>query len=132
MLLALIIALSINEVNAKGHWVTNYYTIGSDTAAVLTMADVMPEIKGGLQEVYKHIKYPTKARSEGIEGRVFVKFIVDEQGNVKEPTVLKDIGGGCGDAAIEGISKVKFKPGEQGGEPVSVYFTLPITFKLEN
>lgn len=61
----------------------------------------------------------------------FVRFVVDESGNVKNPEVLKDIGAGCGEAAIEGIKKVKFTPATNGGQPVSVYYTLPITFKIQ-
>lgn len=95
------------------------------------MADVMPEIVGGLKEVYKNIKYPRAASMNNVEGRVFVRFIVDENGNVKKPEVLKDIGAGCGEAAIEGIKKVKFTPATNGGQPVSVYYTLPITFKIQ-
>jgi len=102
-----------------------------DTAEVLTMAEVMPEIQGGIVELYKHIEYPKSASLNNIQGRVFIRFIVDENGDVQEPEILKDIGGGCGEAAIEGIKNVKFTPGKQNGKPVSVYFTLPITFKLK-
>jgi protein TonB len=112
--------------------IKNYSFVSvADTAEVLTMADVMPEIVGGLKEVYKHIKYPRAASMNNVEGRVFVRFIVDENGNVKKPEVLKDIGAGCGEAAIEGIKKVKFTPATNGGQPVSVYYTLPITFKIQ-
>lgn len=67
-----------------------------------------------------------------VEGRVFIRFIVDENGEVQEPEILKDIGAGCGEAAIEGIKQLKFTPGTQNGQPVSVYYTLPVTFKLQN
>ena len=60
------------------------------------------------------------------------KSLVDESGNVKKPEILKDIGAGCGEAAIEGIKKVKFTPAKNGGKPVSVYYTLPVTFKIQN
>ena len=106
------------------------FTIAMDTTEVLSMAEVMPEIEGGLKKIYENIEYPREARMNNVEGRVFVKFIVDENGNVQNPEVLKDIGAGCGEAAIEGIKKVKFKPGMQNGQPVSVYYTLPVTFKL--
>lgn len=108
------------------------YTISFDSTEVFNVVDEMPEIIGGIQEIYKHIEYPRSARLAEIEGRVFLKFIVDEKGNVSNPMVIKDIGGGCGDAAIAGIKKVKFKPGKNGGEPVRVYYTLPVTFKIQN
>ncbi|MCR9133465.1 MAG: energy transducer TonB [bacterium] len=129
MILLLMLAVS-GQVQADE--IKNYSFVSvADTAEVLTMADVMPEIVGGLKEVYKHIKYPRAASMNNVEGRVFVRFIVDENGNVKKPEVLKDIGAGCGEAAIEGIKKVKFTPATNGGQPVSVYYTLPITFKIQ-
>lgn len=103
-----------------------------DSAKIYDVVDQMPEIKGGIKEVYKNIDYPRAAISGRIEGRVFVKFVVDENGDVKDPEVIKDIGAGCGDAAIEGIKKVKFTPGKLNGQPVKVYYTLPVSFKINS
>ncbi|MEX0722435.1 MAG: energy transducer TonB [Gracilimonas sp.] len=89
----------------------------------------MPEAESGLNLIYKHINYPNRARQNNVEGRVFIKFIVDENGNVKSPEILKDIGSGCGKAAIEGSKKVKFI---LGAHNVKVYFTPPVNFKLQN
>ena len=102
----------------------------NDTTEVYDVVDQMPEIVGGLPEIYKHIKYPSKAKNDRIEGRVFIRFIVDENGKVQSPQILKDIGGGCGQAAIEGIQKVKFMPGSKNGTPVKVYYSLPVNFKI--
>lgn len=104
----------------------------TDSVIIYDAVDEMPEIEGGFQEVYKHIKYPKAAISRRVEGRVFIKFIVDENGKVKEPEIVKDIGAGCGDAAIEAIQKVKFIPGKMAGKAVNVYFTLPVTFQIQN
>ena len=106
--------------------------VAVDTSEVLTIAEVMPEIEGGIEQLYKKIEYPRAAAMNNVQGRVFVRFIVDANGNVQEPEVLKDIGAGCGEAAIEGIKKLKFTPGTQNGVPVSVYYTLPVTFKLQS
>tara|TARA_Y100001935_G_scaffold217449_1_gene189728 strand:+ start:181777 stop:182217 length:441 start_codon:yes stop_codon:yes gene_type:complete len=103
----------------------------ADTSEVYNVAEKMPELIGGLAEVYKNIEYPKLALQNNIQGRVFLRFIVDENGQVKNPQILKDIGAGCGQAAIEGIRKVKFKPGEQGGKKVSVYYSLPINFQIK-
>ena len=103
-----------------------------DSAKIYDVVDQMPEIEGGIKEVYKNIDYPRAAISGRIEGRVFVKFVVDENGDVKDPEVIKDIGAGCGDAAIEGIKKVKFTPGKLNGQPVKVYYTLPVSFKINS
>lgn len=129
LILALAISTQIQAEESKEYFT---FEVKADTAEVLTMADEMPEIVGGLKEVYKHIKYPRAATMNNVEGRVFVRFIVDESGNVKKPEILKDIGAGCGEAAIEGIKKVKFTPAKNGGKPVSVYYTLPVTFKIQN
>ena len=107
-------------------------TVALDTAEVYNVVDQMPEIIGGIQEVYSNIEYPRSARLAEVEGRVFIKFIVNEKGKVEQPSVIKDIGSGCGEAAIEGIKKVAFKPGMKDGVPVKVYFTLPVTFKLQS
>lgn len=98
---------------------------------VHTVVDVMPEIEGGLSALYKQINYPKKAIDEGISGRVYLQIIVDENGNAQNPEVLRDIGGGCGEAAAEAIKKVKFTPGKQDGKAVKVKYSLPITFRLE-
>lgn len=103
----------------------------ADSAKVYRVVEQMPKIVGGLQAVYKKIEYPREALSQGIEGHVYITFIVDKQGNVLQPEVLRGIGGGCGQAAIEAIKEVEFKPGRQNGKPVKVKFSLPINFKIK-
>jgi TonB family protein len=125
--LALMIALPL-----KGAYAEADFSVPSDTSKVYNVVDEMPEINGGVQAIYKHISYPSTARRRGIEGRVFIQFIVDEQGNVQEPTIMRDIGGGCGEAAVEAIQKVTFTPGRHKGKTVKVRYSLPITFKLES
>ena len=110
---------------------TDDFTSGADTTQIYNVVDQMPEIIGGLNEIYKHIKYPAEAKRQEIEGRVFIRFVVDETGKVSSPQILKDIGGGCGEAAIEGVQKVSFKPGMHQGKPVKVYYSLPVNFKIQ-
>lgn len=102
-----------------------------DATKVYNVADKMPEIKNGLSSLYKKIKYPEKARKAGISGRVYIQFIVDENGNVEKPKVLKGIGGGCDQAALAAIKNVKFNPGIKNGQAVKVRFTLPVAFRLQ-
>jgi protein TonB len=92
----------------------------------------MPEPAGGMDAIYRRVKYPEIARKAGIEGRVVLQFIVDERGNVVNPIVIRGIGGGCDEAAIDAIRGVKFTPGMQRGRPVKVQFQLPIVFRLQN
>ena len=79
------------------------------------------------------MEYPSQARRMGIEGRVFVQFVVDKQGNVTEVQSVKGIGAGCDEEAERVLRESpKFKPGKQRGRPVKVRMVLPIIFKLSN
>lgn len=99
---------------------------------IFIVVERMPEPRGGMAAIYNRVRYPEIARKAGIEGRVVVQFIVDEGGNVVNPTVIRGIGGGCDEAAIEAVKGVKFTPGMQGGRAVKVQFQLPIVFRLQN
>lgn len=94
------------------------------------VVEQMPELIGGLESVQMKIRYPEEARSAGIEGRVYVQFIVDEDGNVDNPKVVRGIGGGADEEALRVVSQAKFKPGMQKGRTVRVQYSLPIHFKL--
>ncbi|HNI31448.1 MAG TPA: energy transducer TonB, partial [Chitinophagales bacterium] len=104
---------------------------------IFDRAEVMPTYPGGVPELMKflmkNIRYPSLARENGLEGKVIVKFYIDTDGTVKDPTVLKDnVGGGCGDEAIRVVKAMpKWTPGSQRGKAVKVYYTLPVTFKLQ-
>lgn len=99
---------------------------------IFIVVERMPEPAGGMDAIYRRLRYPEIARKAGIEGRVVLQFIVDERGNVVNPTVIRGIGGGCDEAAIEAIKGVRFTPGMQRGRPVKVQFQLPIVFRLQN
>ncbi|HHM21203.1 MAG TPA: energy transducer TonB, partial [Bacteroidetes bacterium] len=75
----------------------------------------------------RYLVYPEEARNQGIEGTVLVSFIIDETGKVVQPEVLKDIGGGCGAAAIEVVGKMpRWQPAIHQGRAVKVRMNLPI------
>ena len=99
---------------------------------VFVVVERMPQLKGGIGQLQKSVNYPEMARKAGIEGRVYVKFIINEQGNVIDPKVVRGIGGGCDEAALDAVRKAKFVPGMQRGRPVKVWYTIPIVFKLQN
>jgi protein TonB len=90
----------------------------------------MPEPIGGIQGIQQRIIYPEIAKRAGVQGRVYVKAFVDESGTVKKAEVIKGIGAGCDEAAIDAVIKTKFKPGKQRGKPVRVQVSIPILFKL--
>ena len=91
---------------------------------------------GGMSAFYqffkKHVKYPPQARRMNIEGKVFVQFVVDIDGSIKDIKVIKPLGGGCDEEAIRILKKhPKWKPGKQRGRPVKVGMVIPIAFRLQ-
>jgi len=98
---------------------------------IFVIVEDMPELIGGLPGLQKKIRYPEIAKKAGVEGRVFLQFVVDEQGNVVDPVVTRGIGAGCDEEALRAIIGAKFKPGMQRGQAVKVKMSLPVTFKLK-
>lgn len=98
---------------------------------IFVIVEQMPELQGGLGELQKKIRYPEIAKKAGVEGRVIVQFVVNEQGRVENPVVVRGIGAGCDEEAIKAVQTAQFTPGRQRGQPVKVKMSLPITFKLK-
>jgi protein TonB len=94
------------------------------------VVEAMPNPIGGIEGIQSRIIYPDFAIRAGIQGRVFVNAFVDEFGNVKKAELVKGIGAGCDEAAIEAVLATKFSPGLQRQRPVKVQVTIPILFKL--
>lgn len=104
---------------------------------IFSIVQQMPEFEGGMAALMKYIgqnvDYPGQARRMGIEGTVFVQFVIGEDGSVSTVEVVKGIGAGCDEEAARIIGSLpKWKPGKQNGEPVKVRFVLPIRFKLSS
>lgn len=91
----------------------------------------MPEPIGGIQAIQSKIVYPEIAKRAGVEGRVYVLAFVDESGAVTNAKIIKGIGAGCDEAALDAVKKTKFKPGKQRGKAVKVQVSIPIVFKLQ-
>lgn len=96
------------------------------------VVEEMPELIGGLASIQQNIRYPEMARRAGIEGRVYVQFIVNERGEVEDPRVIRGIGGGADEEALRAVREAKFRPGMQRGRPVRVQYSLPVVFRLQN
>ncbi len=80
----------------------------------------------------REIKYPRLAAENGITGTVVIQFVVDKEGNVSNPVVVKDIGGGCGEEALRVVKKMeRWNPGKNRGIPVKVLMSLPVRFVLQ-
>ncbi len=89
--------------------------------------------KALVQFIARQLEYPEEARANQVEGTVYVNFVVDETGQVQSPTLLMDIGSGCGDAALAVVKAMPtWEPGHQQGQAVKVKLNLPIQFSLRN
>jgi periplasmic protein TonB len=103
---------------------------------IFTIVEQQPEFPDGASAMFKwlgqNIKYPAIARENGIEGTVYVGFVVNTDGSIVDVTVKRGIGGGCNDEATRVVQSMpRWKPGKQQGRAVRVAYTLPIKFKLE-
>lgn len=103
---------------------------------IFTVVENDPEFPGGMEALYKYlaqnIKYPQLARDNNITGKVYVTFVVERDGSIANPRVLRDIGGGCGQEAIRVVKSMpKWTPGKQRGKAVRVQFNLPVNFSLK-
>lgn len=91
--------------------------------------------KGGMSAFYafvsQNIRYPAQARRLGVEGKVFVEFVVEKDGSLSSFTVIKGIGAGCDEEAIRILQlSPQWTPGKQRGQPVKQRMVLPIHFKM--
>lgn len=78
------------------------------------------------------MKYPSKAQMEGIQGRVIVQFIVDEDGYIMEPNIVRNVEPSLDNEALRLIKMLpQWKPGTLKGKAVKVKYTVPVAFKLK-
>ncbi|MBO4587062.1 MAG: energy transducer TonB [Bacteroidales bacterium] len=108
----------------------------NDQTMVFHPFTVDPEFPGGIDSLYaylcRNVSYPAEARDSNITGKVCVTFVVERDGSISNPKILRDIGGGCGAAVVEAVKNMpRWKPGRQGREPVPVQFNLPVNFSLD-
>ncbi len=110
-------------------------TLGKDEK-ILDVVEVMPEYPGGELELRKfiamHVKYPSQAVKEGIQGKVYVKFVVDKTGEVSNIEIVRSVDPLLDAEAARVVSKLPtWSPGKNEGEAVNVYYTIPINFQLQ-
>ena len=103
---------------------------------VFDVVEKMPEFPGGQQELMnflmKNIKYPKEATDKGTQGRVVVQFVVNKDGSVVEPTVVKSVSPELDQEALRVVKMMpKWQPGKQNGEVVRVKYTIPVSFRLQ-
>lgn len=106
-----------------------------NASPIYTVVEDMPSYPGGddarIKFLVENIKYPKMAKKKGIQGTVYVTFVIDEKGKVTNVEVLKGIGGGCDEEAVRVVKMLPtWRPGKQSGKPVRVQFNMPINFTL--
>ena len=102
---------------------------------IFTIVEEPASPKGGMPAFYKYVgekvKYPAQARRMGIEGKVFVEFVIGRDGSISEVRAVKGIGAGCDEEAVRIVQGApSWTPGKQRGKAVKQRMVLPITFKL--
>ena len=102
-----------------------------DEKGIYLKAEKMPTIKGGMAIIGKKVQYPRVAKEMGIQGVVYVGFVVDSEGKVTEPKILKSLAKPLDEEALRVITKeVQFTPGYHQGKAVPVRMVLPIRFRI--
>ncbi len=82
--------------------------------------------------ISNNIIYPDNAKNENLEGTVYISFVIDKAGNVTQPSIIRDIGGGCGQAALDVLHKMPtWLPGKHEDEFVNVKLNLPVNFTFK-
>jgi len=132
----IIIDIEITEDTEIEQLVENEIIEEEDPNEVFLIVEKEAEPVGGLSTFYKFIydnlKYPRQARRMGIEGKVYVQFIVERDGSLTDIQIMKGIGAGCNEETLRVFEKApKWKPAKQRGIPVRVRRAMPITFKLQ-
>jgi periplasmic protein TonB len=105
------------------------------TPDILVISEVKPEFPGGDKELYKflmkNLSYPNAAVRANVEGKVYVKFVVEKDGSIGNLQILKSVGFGCDEEALRVLKSMpSWSPGKQNGKAVRVYYTMPIVFKF--
>lgn len=103
---------------------------------IFYFAEDPAEFPGGDRALYKYIndavKYPVIAQENGIQGKVYVKFVVNEQGAVSDAQILRGVDESLNQEALRVINSLpNFRPGKQRGKPVKVYYNAVINFQLQ-
>jgi len=102
----------------------------------LAAVQEQPDFPGGMAKMYEYLqkttKYPDMEFDAGIQGKVFIEFVVDKDGSVEDVKVRRGVSPGLDKEALRAVrSMPKWSPGKMNGKPVKVRFTIPVDFKLK-
>ncbi len=134
------------DVNTKDapptdvYWDIEEYEIGEadSTDELFTVVEEMPEFPGGeealLEYLRSNLQYPDRCKENNIQGRVFVTFVINKDGKIVDPAVVKSAGPEGVELDVEALRVVSsmpaWTPGKQRGEAVCVKYTVPVTFRM--
>lgn len=124
-------AINIDDLMNLGEKDTEY-----DKEEIVLFPDEMPEFPGGMQALLKFIsdavEYPVVAQENGIQGKVYVNFVINANGQVSNASVLRGVDSSLDKEALRVVNSLPvWKPGKQSGRPVRVSFSVPISFVLQ-
>ena len=107
-----------------------------DAETIFTVIEEMPSFPGGdaarNKFLSENIVYPRQAAENRIQGTVYISFIVNTEGNIENVKILRGIGGGCDEEASRVVKLMpRWKAGKQNGKIVSVFYTMPVKFRLQ-
>ncbi len=110
---------------------------GGNEVQNLATVDVYPEFPGGMdgwaKYIQKNLRYPSMASENGVQGKVFLSFVVEKDGTITDVKVTRGIGYGCDDEAMRVIKKSpRWKAGMQNNLPVRVRYNMPISYMMQN
>lgn len=108
-----------------------FFSVNLISAQEKEELDKVPMPVGGMETILKNVVYPTDAKKAGIEGKVLVKAVVDENGTVIKTSIEKGDNELLNKAAIEAVKSTKFTAGEKDGKKVKAEVFVPIMFKLK-
>lgn len=129
-------AIDPNLATTSGHGERGQATQPAVQEEVIhRVVEQMPEFPGGERALQRYLQnnivYPQEARRNAIEGTVYVEFLVDTDGTVKNVKVVREPGGGTGREAMRVVSQMpKWKPGRQNNQNVKVLYSMPVNFTL--
>ena len=117
------------------HYLDSLKNPKNENEKIYSSVDQMPLFPGGIAELYKflnEIKYPKKAKRNGIYGRVYVSFIVNSEGHVVDAKIIRGLGYGIDEEVLHVINKMPdWEPGKVNDRRVSVQYNLPVNFNLK-
>lgn len=110
---------------------------GEDEEPIFEIVEQMPEFPGGnkalMEYLSTHVQYPQEAKDKDIQGRVIVQYIVDKEGNIKDPIIKRSASPELDEEALRVVSGMpKWIPGKQRGQAVNVRYTMPVMFRLSD